>query len=80
MKAIARLAKKVQPQLEVSIVQDEWRVYSVDEDVEKLEKGQGVNHFWQGKRYSLLSLLMELGLDIWLFRKSQIGSCSCTEC
>ena len=78
MKAIARLAKKVQPQLEVSIVQDEWRVYSVDEDVEKLEKGQGVNHFWQV--VSPVSLLMELGLDIWLFRKSQIGSCSCTEC
>lgn len=47
VKAIARLAKKLQPQLDVSIVQDEWRVYSVDEDVEKLEKGQRVDHFWQ---------------------------------
>ena len=34
VKAIARLAKKLQPQLDVSIVQDEWQVYTVDEDVE----------------------------------------------
>lgn len=47
MKAIARLAKKLQPQLDVSIVQDEWRVYAVDEDVEQLHKEKPVDHFWQ---------------------------------
>ena len=38
MKAIARLAKKLQPQLDVSIVQDERQVNAVDEDVEQLHK------------------------------------------
>ena len=47
MKAIARLAKKLQPQLVVSIVQDEWRVYAVDEDVEQLHKEKRVDHFWR---------------------------------
>ena len=47
MKAIERLAKKLQPQLDVSIVQDEWRAYAVDEDVEQLHKEKRVDHFWQ---------------------------------
>ena len=47
VKAIARLAKKLQPQLDASIVQDEWRAYAVDEDVEQLHKEKRVDHFWQ---------------------------------
>ena len=43
MKAIARLAKT----LDVSIVQDEWRRYTVDEDVEQLHKEKHVDLFWQ---------------------------------
>lgn len=46
-KAIARLARKLQPWLDVSLVQDEWRVYSVDEDVAQVETGQRVDHFWR---------------------------------
>ena len=46
-KAIARLARKLQPRLDVSLVQDEWRVYSVDEDVAQVETGQRVDHFWR---------------------------------
>ena len=45
VKAIARLAKKMQPQLDVSIAQDEWRVYAVDEDVEQLHEEKRSDHF-----------------------------------
>ena len=55
VKAIARMAKKLQPQLDVSIVQDEWRVYAVDEDVEQLHKEKRVDHFWQ-RVFNLKSL------------------------
>lgn len=44
VKVIARLAKKLQPHLDVSIVQDEWRVHAVD-DVEQLHKEKRVDHF-----------------------------------
>ena len=46
-KAIATLAKKLQPQLDVSIVQGEWRVYAVDEDVEQLHKEKCIDQVWQ---------------------------------
>ena len=73
MKAIATLAKKLQPQLDVSNVQDEWRVYSVDQEVEQLEKGQRVDHFWRavfslksldgtGPRFSALPKVVKSGL------------------
>ena len=55
MKAIETLAKKLQPQLDVCNVQDEWRVYSVYQEVEQLEKGQQVDHFWRAV-FSLKSL------------------------
>ena len=56
MKAVATLAKKVQPQLKVSNAQDEWRVYSVDQEVEQLKKGNELTI--SGELYSVLSLLM----------------------
>ena len=66
-------AKKLQPQLDVSNVQDEWRVYSVDQGVEQLEKGQRVDHFWRavfslksldgtGPRFSALPKVVKSGL------------------
>ena len=54
VKVIGTLAKKLQPQLDVSNAQDGWHVYFIDQDVEQLEKGQCVNHFWQAV-YSLYS-------------------------
>lgn len=54
-KATSTLAKKWQPQLHVSIVQDEWRVCAVDKDVEQLHKEKRIEHFWQ-KVFSLKSL------------------------
>ena len=39
--------KKLQSQLDVCHVEGEWRVYSVDQEVEQLEKGQRVDHFWR---------------------------------
>lgn len=45
IKAIARLAKKLQPHLRASLVEDEWRVYSVDDDVARLETDQRVDQF-----------------------------------
>ena len=65
VKAIARLAKKLQPQLDVSIVQDEWQVNAVDEDVEQLRKEKTIF----GKKYSISSLLMGPILDMSLFQK-----------
>ena len=73
VKAIATLAKKLQPQLDVSNVQDEWRVYSVDQEVEQLEKGQRVDHFWRavfslksldgtGPRFSAIPKVVKSGL------------------
>ena len=44
-KSITRLAKKLQPDLDTSLVQDEWRVYCVDEDVAQLDANQRVDHF-----------------------------------
>lgn len=57
----------------MSIVQDEWCVYSVTENVKKLEKGQHVYHFWQavftikshdgtGPRYLALAKVVKSGL------------------
>ena len=65
--------KALQPQLDVSNVQDEWRVYSVDQEVEQLEKRQRVDHFWRavfslksldgtGPRFSALPKVVKLGL------------------
>ena len=33
--------------MDVCIVQDKWRVYAVDEDVEQLHKEKRVDQFWQ---------------------------------
>ena len=33
--------------MDVNLVQDEWRVYSVDEDVAQVETGQRVDHVWR---------------------------------
>ena len=41
--------------MDVSNVQDEWCVNSVDQEVEQLDKGQRVDHFWRAV-FSLKSL------------------------
>ena len=80
VKAIATLAKQLQPQLDVSNVQDEWHVYSVDQEVEQLEKGQRVDHFWRAV-FSLKSLDGTGPRFSALPKSCQIRAYSCTiEC
>ena len=71
-KSITRLAKKLQPGLDTSLIQDEWRVYCVDEDVSLLDANQRVDHFWHcvfslksadgSPRFSVIPAVVKSGL------------------
>ena len=44
--SIAELARKLQSSLNVSAVQDEWKSYQVDSDVQEVTQGERVDHYW----------------------------------
>ena len=45
VKAVQTLARKLKPELDVSQVCDEWKVYSCDPNVTQKETGQRVDNF-----------------------------------
>ena len=44
--SIAELARKLQSSLSVSAIQDEWKSYQVDSDVQEVTQGERVDHYW----------------------------------
>ena len=70
--AIQNLARKLQPQLDVPTVLDEWKVYQIDEDVSALDATQRVAQYWNAvfqlksfdgnSRYLHLAKLVKAGL------------------
>ena len=70
--SIQNLSKKLQPQLDVSSVLDEWKLLQADQEVSELDTNQRVDHYWNAvfllksidgnSRYQSLPLVIKSGL------------------
>ena len=70
--SIQNLSKKLQPQLDVSSVLDEWKFLQADQEVSELDTNQRVDHYWNAvflpksidgnSRYQCLPLVIKSGL------------------
>ena len=70
--SIQNLTRKLQPQLDVSSVLDEWRLLQADQEVSELDSSQRVGHYWNtvfllrsivgSSRYQSLPLMIKSGL------------------
>ena len=70
--SIQNLSKKLQPQLDVSSVLDEWKLLQAHQEVSELDTNQRVDHYWNAvflpksidgnSRYQCLPLVIKSGL------------------
>ena len=69
---IQNLARKLQPQLDVSSVLDKWKLLQADQKVSELDANQQIDHYWNSlfllkaiddsSRYQFLPLVIKFGL------------------
>ena len=70
--SIQSLARKLQPQLDVSSVLDAWKLLQADQEVSELDTNQQIDHYWNSlfllkaidhsSRYQFLPLVIKSGL------------------
>ena len=53
--SIQNLSRKLQPQIDASILQDEWKVYQTDTDVDALQEIKDIEEYWNAV-FQLLSI------------------------
>ena len=44
--AIQNVARKLQPEIDVSLVSDEWKALQSDSDIDSIDKEQRIEHYW----------------------------------
>ena len=70
--SVQNIARKLQPQLDISIVQDEWKVYQADIEVDTLQENLDIEEYWKAifqlrgidgaSRYESLPLVVKASL------------------
>ena len=70
--AIQNVARKLQPEIDVSLVSDEWKALQSDSDLDNIDKEQRIEHYWNDvfalksvantNRYTILPCVMKSGL------------------
>ena len=70
--AIQNVARKLQPEIDVSVVSDEWKALQSDSDIDSIDKEQRIEHYWNDvlalksvantNRYTILPCVIKSGL------------------
>ena len=70
--AIQNVARKFQPEIDVSLVSDEWKALQSDSDLDSIDKEQRIEHYWNDvfalkpvantNQYTILPCVIKSGL------------------
>ena len=70
--SIQNVARKLQPEIDVSLVSDEWKALQSDSDLDSINKEQRIEHYWNDvfalksvantNRYTILPCVIKSGL------------------